>query len=305
PRVGNWEFVARYNTLGLSDRTKRYVHDQDGIAIVPPAVLYSHVCEPIRIPDYSILGSRIIPPPAPTVPAIQRINPLAKVSPPPAPAGLAPQRPATLFSLVAMIPSFAPIAWFFYQMVVADPDSRWNPERTTLGKNSLLGGYIIFALPMLAALTITKFEWFSTGLATLLQSIPWLFWLCAALGFLMAQQIGYQLLFAIPKWPRLALSLMLASLLAFWIPQLALLANILVLLSASGLVLIYFVLGGGADHPMEHYLRELGGRTTRTFCSVESAEGVEQFVAAQLSFARNHPQAAAKVADFLKNMKGK
>jgi hypothetical protein len=127
PCPGSWEFAVRYDEAGLTAKTIRYQHDQDGICVIPPPILFSHVAPPImlRIP--------------------------AK---PPGPAGILTRQVDTASSLLAMIGVLkplllgaAPAAGAMVGML--DPESKStyrNPQKAALTRWSPSGAVFLFLL---------------------------------------------------------------------------------------------------------------------------------------------------------------
>ena len=118
PRVGSPEFAAKYDRLGLTAKTRRFQHLQDGVCVIPPRFFYSHVAD-----VHQLSG-----------PALPALGPSGLLASQQEPAG-----PNMLFAVISVIPGFAEIGHILLQALSRDRENKWwNPEKTSPGQTECL-----------------------------------------------------------------------------------------------------------------------------------------------------------------------
>jgi hypothetical protein len=251
PRVCSPEFALAYVKRGLGDLTHRYVHVDDGVAVVPPAGLFlavgtkTRLVRPLEREDYLRQAGFGTPPTVQAcAEAVWRIG-LWFVSP--ALGSLANTRPGVFDS------------W---------PD--WAvPYRASLLRKDwkdtgpqFLAMLVLLAFPFLALYLMVnpqasevavsgylKHAWFARGIVT------------AFMG-LIAQQAAYLVAWRFPFALRFPLSLAagLVTLRALAFDRTGVWhAGGVVLLALILCLVLYRVVGGVVDHPVELYVVALGG----------------------------------------------
>jgi pimeloyl-ACP methyl ester carboxylesterase len=257
PRVGSPEFVARYAALGLQAKTRRFVHDQDGVSVLPPPLWYAHVTYATGLTQSAAYLPLITHPAgtaAPDQPVAKYALPLVTPTP-------AVDKPALFFTLLSMFPSLIGIAWTWRQLLISDPSNRWwNPEQTSLGKQSSTGGYVIFILVLVAARLLTGLDDSSAWLNKGIIGGAWFYWPAVIAFSVLVQQACYFLLYRFPGWLRLPVSVALAVVQWWWLPltQISIIAaQVLVITTIFFLLVGYSFVGGAPDHRMKYYVAAL------------------------------------------------
>ena len=252
PRVGSPEFAARYAAMGLQAKTRRFVHDQDGVSVLPPPLWYAHVSKAIALGN-SGASVPLISSDSSAKPVKLYTAPVATTTP--------VDRQALFFWLVTVIPGFAGIAWTWHQLLTNDPSNKWwNPEQTTLGKSYPIIGYVIFTFVMLAARLFIGMGDSSAWLNKGLVGGAWFYWPAVIAFSVLAQQACYFLLFRWPGWLRMNTSVALAVMQWWWLPptQISIItAQVLVIATAIFLLVGYSFAGGAPDHRMKYYVAAL------------------------------------------------
>ena len=244
PRVGTPEFAVRYQALGLGARTRRYVHLQDGVCVIPPPLAYAHVAPAIK------LGRSDEPiPPAWQFPA-------AKTN-----------WNFVFFTIVSAIPGLAPIGWNLARLANEDPTNKWfNPEQTSLGRSNKVAGYAIFFLVLAAAKVLLSIGESATWLTAHARVSSPLYWITAAAEAFLFQQTAFALLIRVPFAARLLLSIAVVAALFWFFPIVridTIVIPILVIIAGFLLLVAYAAGGGVPDHFMNYYLHALGAAPGR------------------------------------------
>ena len=240
PRVGAPEFAVSYQFHGLVPKTRRFVHGQDGVCVIPPPIAYTHVAPPINLGRYDE----------------------------PIPASW--QRPATegtdwnvfFHPVIGLIPGCEMIGHAILPYFAKEyPNSRWtNPDNTSLGKHNKPAGYAIFFLVVFGAKLLLSVGDSSTWLTAHVGANSLLFWITAAGEAFLFQQAVFFLLFFVPAIARLLLSVAGVAV-VFWFFPIVRIDTIAIpiLITLGGLLLlILYAFGSGVpDHMMNYYLHAL------------------------------------------------
>lgn len=131
PRTGSWEFAERYDSANLSEKTLRYTHDQDGICVIPPRLLFWHVAPALKLemPDRGEPVRRqpgLLPEPVTAAPGVFE---------------------SLVVALKPALMGAAPAAGAVLSMLDEKSDSIWmNPKKTALRRVSLGGAQFLFLL---------------------------------------------------------------------------------------------------------------------------------------------------------------